>query len=126
MGSLYIIFSLPIEDFQIFPARGRRERGSAERVCYCARERNSSQASKLVNESLLFTRVISKTRRQMILKFFHNILRSILFVHSVFYWIRPQIGDRNRFILLLSTAFRISSCKVTQLSAQFAKKLCSE
>ena len=50
----------------------------------------------------------------------------MLFIHLVFYWIRPEMGGGNRYILLLSTAFRTASCKITELSAEFAKKLCGE
>ena len=62
----------------------------------------------------------------MILKFLHNFFLSILFVHLVFHWYRPEIGRGNRYIILLSTGFRTPSCKITQLSAQFVKKLCGE
>ena len=112
-----------------FP-RGGDGRGAPLNAFVTVRERNSSQANKLereiVNESHLFTRVTSKTRRQMIHKFLHNLPWRILFVHLVFYWIRPEIGGGNRYILSLSTAFRTSSCKITQFSAQFAKKVCGE
>ena len=39
---------------------------------------------------------------------------------------RLEIGDENRYVLLLSTAFRTSSYKLTQPSTQFAEKLCGE
>ena len=50
----------------------------------------------------------------------------MIYVLLVFYWVRLEISSENRYILLLSTAFRSSSCKFTQLSAQFAKKLFGE
>ena len=91
---------------------------------------NSSQASKLERDSkrksLIITRVTSETRWQMILKFLHNLLWSIFLVHLVFDWIRPWIDGGNRFILLPTTAFCTSSCKITQISAQFVKKLFDE
>ena len=37
-----------------------------------------------------------------------------------------EIGGGNRYILLLSTALRTVPSKITQFSAQFAKKLCGE
>ena len=107
---------------------GGDRRGAPLNGSVIVQERNSCQASKLEigNESLSFTRVTSETGRQMILKFLHNLLWNILFVHLVSYWIRPEIGGGNPYILLLSMAFRTSSCKITQLSAQFVKKLCGE
>ena len=62
----------------------------------------------------------------MVRTFLHNLLWSIRFVRLVFYSIQPEVGGGNRYIILLATAFRTTSCKITQLSAQFVKKLCGE